>query len=81
MVCPPQKQGASAVNNMTSFSFEAAKSGDVAKFKTTTQGRWTSLKHFTAGAVQSMIDSYRAKELKGNSTIATPVGELVKTRQ
>jgi RHS repeat-associated protein len=77
----PQSQDAAAVNNMTSSSFSAAKSGSGADFKTTTQGRWTSLKHFTAEGVQNLIDKYRAQELKGNSSIATPVGQLVETRR
>lgn len=77
----PKSQDASAVNNMTSSSFAAAKSGSGADFKTTTEGRWTSLKHFTAGGVQQLINNYRAQELKGSSTIATPVGELLKTRR
>jgi hypothetical protein len=65
---------------MTSASFEAAKSGSGSDFKTTTQGRWTSLKHFTANAVQSLINAYRAQELNGKTSVATPVGQLVQTR-
>jgi RHS repeat-associated protein len=77
----PKSQDAAAVNNMTSSSFTAAKSGSGTDFKTTTQARWTSLKHFTADGVQKLINTYRAQELKGNSNIATPVGELIKTRR
>ncbi|SHH88236.1 RHS repeat-associated core domain-containing protein [Flavobacterium defluvii] len=77
----PKSQDASAVNNMTSSSFAAAKSGSGADFKATTEGRWTSLKHFTAEGVQQLINKYRAQELKGSSTIATPVEELIKTRR
>jgi RHS repeat-associated protein len=77
----PKSQDAAAVNNMTSASFEAAKSGSGADFKTTTQARWTSLQHFTSDGVQKLINRYRAQELMGNSSIATPVNELVKTRR
>jgi RHS repeat-associated protein len=77
----PKSQDAAAVNNMTSSSFEAAKSGSGADFKSTTQGRWTSLKHFTSDGVQKLINTYRAQELNGNSSIATPVNGLVKTRR
>jgi RHS repeat-associated protein len=77
----PKSQDAAAVNNMTSSSFEAAKSGNGSDFKSTTQGRWTSLKHFSAQGVQTLIDFNRAQELRGNSNIATPVGDLIKTRR
>lgn len=66
---------------MIPSSYKAAKSGNGEDFKTTTQARWTSLKHFSAQEVQNLINKYRALELNGKSTIATPVGELIKIRQ
>ncbi|RUT69473.1 type IV secretion protein Rhs, partial [Flavobacterium cupreum] len=77
----PKSQDAAAVNNMTSSSFTAAKSGSGEDFKVTTQARWTSLQHFTGEGVQKLINNYRAQELKGSSGIATPVGQLVKTKR
>lgn len=74
----PQSQDKAAVNNMTSSSYTAAKSGSMADFKSTTEARWTSLKHWTVPQLQSTFNSYRSTELTGNSTIATPVGQLLK---
>jgi RHS repeat-associated protein len=74
----PQNQDKTAVKNMTSFSYNAALSGDMSTFKTTTQARWTSLKEWSVPQLQTTFNSYRAKELTGNSTIATPVGQLLR---
>ncbi len=74
----PQSQDKAAVYNMTSKSYAAALSGNMTNFKETTKGRWTSLEHWTVPQLEVVFTSYIAKELSGNSTIATPVGSLLK---
>jgi RHS repeat-associated protein len=74
----PQSQDKAAVNNMTSQSYAAAISGNMTIFKESTKGRWTSLNHWTVPQLQIAFNSYVANELSGNSTIATPVGSLLK---
>ena len=74
----PQSQDKAAVNNMTSQSYAAAISGNMSIFKETTKSRWTSLNHWTVPQLQIVFNSYVANELSGNSTIATPIGSLLK---
>ncbi|MDJ1466935.1 RHS repeat-associated core domain-containing protein [Xanthocytophaga flava] len=74
----PQNQDKAAVKNMTSSSYAAATSGDMGDFKNTTSSRWTSLQHWTAPQLQKVFNSARAQELSGKSTIATPVGQLLR---
>lgn len=51
----PQSQDKAAVSTMTSSSYEAAKSGNMETFKTTTEERWTSLKDWTALQLQKFL--------------------------
>lgn len=74
----PQNQDKAAVNNMTSKSYSAALTGNMTNFRETTKGRWISLDHWTVPQLQKVFTSYIAKELSGSSTIATPVGSLLK---
>jgi muramidase (phage lysozyme) len=74
----PQSQDKAAVKNMTSQIYTAAILGNMTIFKETTKGRWTSLNHWTVPQLQIVFNSYVANELSGNSTIATPVGSLLK---
>ncbi|MGB8190382.1 MAG: hypothetical protein WCF67_00625 [Chitinophagaceae bacterium] len=74
----PQNQDKAAVNNMTSSSYRAATAGDMETFKTTTQGRWTSLEHWTTEELKKAFKSYITQELSGNSKVATPVGQLLR---
>ncbi|MBK7879528.1 MAG: hypothetical protein IPJ83_03070 [Saprospiraceae bacterium] len=74
----PQSQDKAAVSNMTSKSYKSALSGDMSKFIGATKGRWISLNYWKAPALQNVFNKYRANELKGNSNIATPIGNLLR---
>jgi len=76
----PGNQDKFAVNLLKSSSYKAALSGNMSTFKTTTSGRWTSLKEWSSSGLQTVFNSYRANELQGRTNIATPVGSAVKLR-
>jgi RHS repeat-associated protein len=74
----PINQDNAAVKNMTPASYNAALSGNMSSFKTTTSGRWTSLNSWSAGKLQTVFQQYRGNELQGKSNIVAPIGTLLK---
>jgi len=74
----PINQDKAVIKNMTRASYNAALSGDVSLFKTTTSARWTSLKEWNNSKLQKLFQEYRANELRGESDLAAPVGTLLK---
>ncbi len=74
----PINQDKAAVKNMTTASYNAALSGDMSTFKSTTSGRWTSLNHWSSSKLQTVFQQYRANELQGKSNIAAPIGTLLR---
>lgn len=73
----PQNQDKATVKNMTSSSYNAAQSGNMSDFKSATEARWTSLKHWDVPKLQKTFNFYVSKELSGKSPIATPIGQLL----
>jgi hypothetical protein len=63
---------------MTSQGYKAALSGNMSNFISANESRWTSLKHWTPTSLQKVFNTYRANELRGNSNIATPIGNLLR---
>jgi muramidase (phage lysozyme) len=74
----PISQDQAAVKNMTTASYNAALSGNMSSFKSTTSSRWTSLNHWSISQLQKVFQQYRANELQGKSDIATPIGILLR---
>ncbi len=74
----PQSQDKAAVGNMISKSYNSALSGDMSKFIGATKGRWVSLNYWNASTLQKVFNKNRANELKENSNIATPIGNLLR---
>ena len=72
----PTNQDKAALKLMTTKGYNAAMLGDIPSFVKECQGRWTSLKEWNIGELQSTFNAYRAMELHGISTIETPVGRL-----
>jgi len=72
----PTNQDKAALRLMTTKGYNAAILGNVRSFVEECQGRWTSLKEWGIEDLQSTFNAYRAMELHGFSTIATPIGHL-----
>ena len=72
----PVNQDKAAVRLMTTKGYNAAINGDVCLFVKESQMRWTSLKEWDIGELQSVFNAYRAMELHGFTTVATPIGSL-----
>ena len=72
----PTSQDKAALRLMTTKGYNAAILGDVPSFVNESKERWTSLKEWNIRDLQSTFNAYRAMELHGISTIATPRGSL-----
>ena len=70
----PTSQDKAALKLMPSKGYDAAVLGDIPSFVKECQKYWTSLKEWTIDELQSTFNAYRAMEMNGFSTIATPVG-------
>ena len=70
----PTSQDKAALKLMPSKGYEAAALGDIPSFVKECQKYWTSLKEWSIEELQSTFNAYRAMEMNGFSTIATPVG-------
>lgn len=63
---------------MTTKGRDAAKGGNVENIKKYLSGRWTSLDHWSVDKLKQEFKENISKELNNSSTLAVPVGELLK---
>jgi RHS repeat-associated protein len=78
----PASQDRFAVNSMSDEGRQAAKSGDILKFKELEGGHWTSLPHWKDNeTLKKEFKANLALELQGKSKIGTAPGKLVTTKQ
>ena len=67
-----------SLKTFSSKQYNAAMSGDITSFVSACKSRWTSLQAWNTEDLQKTFNAYRAMELNGFSTIATPIGHLFK---
>ena len=72
----PMSQDKAALKLMTTNGYKAAINGDVSAFVRECKNRWTSLQVWDMEDLQTTFNNFRAMELNGLSTIATPIGHL-----
>lgn len=72
----PMSQDKAALKLMPTNGYNAAMSGDITSFVSACKSRWTSLQAWNTEDLQKTFNAYRAMELNGFSTIATPIGHL-----